>query len=57
MKKQINDLLFKMQSGENCIGETSNSLEELFNNERNNAFNHGLNQGASDAANDIFSKI
>ena len=30
MKKRINDLLFKMQSGENCIGETSNQLEKLF---------------------------
>ena len=26
MKKQINDLLLKMQSGENCIGETANAL-------------------------------
>lgn len=26
MKKQINDLLFKMQNGENCIGETANAL-------------------------------
>ena len=26
MKKQINDLLLKMQTGENCIGETANAL-------------------------------
>jgi len=30
IKKQINDLLFLMQSGKNCIGETSNQLEYLF---------------------------
>jgi hypothetical protein len=30
MKKQINDLLLKMQTGENCIGETSNHLFDLF---------------------------
>ena len=30
MKKQINDLLLKMQNGENCIGETANQLLELF---------------------------
>jgi hypothetical protein len=30
MKKQINDLLFKMQLGENCIGETANALLLLF---------------------------
>ncbi len=30
MKKEINDLLLKMQSGENCIGETANKLLELF---------------------------
>ena len=30
MKKQINDLLLKMQNGENCIGETANALLILF---------------------------
>ena len=30
MKKQINDLLLKMQTGENCIGETANELLDLF---------------------------
>jgi len=30
MKKQINDLLLKMQTGENCIGETANELLNLF---------------------------
>ena len=30
MKKQINDLLLKMQTGENCIGETANHLFDLF---------------------------
>ena len=30
MKKQINDLLLKMQKGENCIGEPANQLLELF---------------------------
>jgi hypothetical protein len=29
MKKEINDLLLKMQSGENCIGETANKLFDL----------------------------
>ncbi len=31
MKKQINDLLLKMQKGENCIGETANELLNLYN--------------------------
>jgi hypothetical protein len=31
MKKQINDLLLKMQTGENCIGETANKLLDLYN--------------------------
>ena len=30
MKKQINDLLLKMQTGENCIGETVNKLLDLY---------------------------
>ena len=30
MKKQINDLLLKMQNGENCIGETANELLILY---------------------------
>lgn len=30
MKKQINDLLLKMQTGENCIGETANALLILY---------------------------
>lgn len=30
MKKEINDLLLKMQNGENCIGETANQLLDLF---------------------------
>ena len=30
MKKKINDLLLKMQTGENCIGETANHLFDLF---------------------------
>jgi len=30
MKKQINDLLLKMQTSENCIGETANELLNLF---------------------------
>jgi hypothetical protein len=30
MKKQINDLLLKMQTGENCISETANQLLDLF---------------------------
>ena len=30
MKKQINDLLLKMQTGENCIGDTANQLLYLF---------------------------
>jgi len=30
MKKQINDLLLKMQTGENCIGETANKLLDLY---------------------------
>lgn len=29
MKKEINDLLLKMQTGENCIGETANKLLDL----------------------------
>lgn len=32
MKEQINDLLLKMQSGENCIGETANELLVLHKN-------------------------
>lgn len=31
MKKQINNLLLKMQNGENCIGETANELLSLYN--------------------------
>lgn len=31
IKRQINDLLLKMQNGENCIGETANKLVHLFN--------------------------
>lgn len=31
MKKEINDLLLKMQTGENCIGETANKLLDLYN--------------------------
>lgn len=31
LKKEINDLLIKMQSGESCIGETANHLLELLN--------------------------
>ena len=30
MKKQINDILLKMQNGENCIGETANELLNLY---------------------------
>jgi hypothetical protein len=30
MKKQINDLLLKMQIGENCTGGTANQLLDLF---------------------------
>ena len=30
MKKEINDLLLKMQTGENCIGETAENLLALF---------------------------
>lgn len=30
MEKQINDLLLKMQNGENCISETANHLLDLF---------------------------
>jgi hypothetical protein len=30
MKEQINNLLLKMQTGENCIGETANQLLDLF---------------------------
>ena len=30
MKKRINDLLLKMQNGENCIGETVNELLNLY---------------------------
>ena len=30
MKKQINDLLLKMQNGENCVGETANELLNLY---------------------------
>ena len=30
MKKEVNDLLLKMQTGENCIGETANKLLDLF---------------------------
>ena len=30
MKKQINDLLLKMQNGEHCIGETANKLLDLY---------------------------
>ena len=34
MKKQINDLLLKMQNGENCIDETANEMKrENINNE------------------------
>ena len=29
MKKKINDLLLKMQTGDNCIGETANHLFDL----------------------------
>ena len=31
MKDKINDLLLKMQIGENCIGETANALLNLNN--------------------------
>ena len=31
MKGEINDLLLKMQRGENCIGETANHLLALLN--------------------------
>jgi len=31
MKKQINNLLIKMQTGENCIDKTVNKLLNLFN--------------------------
>jgi len=31
MKRKINDLLLKMQTGENCIGETANKLLDLYN--------------------------
>jgi hypothetical protein len=37
MKKQINDLLLKMQTGENCIGETANALLILYS--VSNSFN------------------
>ena len=30
MKKQINDLLLKMQNGENSIGDTANQLLDLY---------------------------
>tara|TARA_R110000772_G_scaffold1095_5_gene3882 strand:+ start:1554 stop:1856 length:303 start_codon:yes stop_codon:yes gene_type:complete len=30
-KKEINDILLKMQTGQNCIGETSSELCKLFN--------------------------
>lgn len=30
LKKQINDLLLKMQNGENCIDDTTNELLNLF---------------------------
>lgn len=30
MKQQINDLLLKMQNGENCISETANQILDLF---------------------------
>ena len=30
MKKEINDLLLKMQTGENCIGETAKKLLDLY---------------------------
>ena len=30
MKKQINDLLLNMQTGENCISETANKLLDLY---------------------------
>lgn len=30
MKHKINDLLLKMQTGENCIGETSNAFLNLY---------------------------
>lgn len=30
MKDKINDLLLKMQTGENCIGETANALLNLY---------------------------
>lgn len=33
MKKRINDLLLKMQTGENCVGETANQLESAIYNE------------------------
>lgn len=29
MKDKINDLLIKMQTGDNCIGETANELFDL----------------------------
>ena len=38
MKKQINDLLLKMQTGENCIGETANELLNLFSVRRSYSF-------------------
>lgn len=31
MENQINDLLFDMQTGKSCIGETSLKLQDLFN--------------------------
>lgn len=40
MKKKINDLLLKMQIGENCIGETANKLLELHNSNRNTPKKH-----------------
>jgi hypothetical protein len=31
MKREIEDLLFKMQTGENCVGETADKLFDLMN--------------------------
>jgi len=31
MNEKINNLLLKMQTGENCIGETANELLNLYN--------------------------
>ena len=57
MKKQINDLLLKMQNGENCIGETANQLLDLFAVSGSLGFDEGYAKGYTDASREAAQEI